>query len=36
MKIQVKNKHRHTIDYRMIKKTNLENALAKLNEGQNP
>ena len=36
MKIQEKNNDRHTIDYRMIKKTNLENALAKLNEGQNP
>ena len=36
MKIQVKNNHRHIIDYRMIKKTNLENALTKLSEDQNP
>jgi hypothetical protein len=30
MKIQMKNNDRHTIDYRMIKKTNLENTLTKL------
>ena len=30
MKIQEKNNDRHTIDYRMIKKTNLENVLTKL------
>ena len=29
MKIQVKNNDMHTIDYRMIKKRNLENVLTK-------
>jgi hypothetical protein len=32
MKNQVKNNDMHTIDYRMIKKINLENALTKLSE----
>ena len=36
MKIQENNNDRHTIDYRKIKKTNLENTLTKLNEDQNP
>jgi hypothetical protein len=36
MKIQVKNNDIHTIDYRMIEKTNLDNALTKLSEDQNP
>tara|TARA_Y100000294_G_scaffold45657_1_gene42283 strand:+ start:32 stop:1345 length:1314 start_codon:yes stop_codon:yes gene_type:complete len=36
MKIQVKNNDIHTIDYRMIEKTNLGNALTKLSEEQNP
>ena len=36
MKNQVKNNDMHTMDYRMIKKINLENALTKLSEEQNP
>ncbi len=36
MKIQVKNNDMHTIDYRMIEKTNLDNTLTKLSEDQNP
>ena len=36
MKIQVKNNDMHTIDYRMLKKTHLENTLTKLSEDQNP
>jgi hypothetical protein len=36
MKNQVKNNDMHTINYRMIKKTNLESILTKLNEDQNP
>ena len=32
MKIQESNNDMHTIDYRMIKKINLENALTKLSE----
>ena len=34
MKIQVDNNDRHTINYGMTKKTNLENVLTKLNEDQ--
>ena len=36
MKIQAKNNDRHTIDYRMIEKTNLDNTLTKLSKDQNP
>jgi hypothetical protein len=36
MKIQAKNNDRHTIDYRMIEKTNLDNSLTKLSKDQNP
>ena len=36
MKIQAKNNDMHTIDYRMIEKTNLDNTLTKLSEDQNP
>ena len=36
MKIQEKNNDRHTIDYRMIEKTNLNNILTKLSQDQNP
>ena len=36
MKNQVKNNDMHTMDYRIIKKINLEKALTKLSEEQNP
>ena len=36
MKIQEANNDKHTIDYRMIEKTNLDNTLTKLSEDQNP
>jgi hypothetical protein len=36
MKIQELNNDMYTIDYRRIKKINLENVLTKLSEEQNP
>jgi len=36
MKNQVKNNDMHTMNYRMLEKTNLDNALTKLSEDQNP
>ena len=36
MKIQAKNNDMHTMNYRMLEKTNLDNALTKLSEDQNP
>jgi len=36
MKNQVKNNDMHTMNYRMLEKTNLDNTLTKLSEDQNP
>ncbi len=36
MKIQAKNNDMHIMNYRMLEKTNLDNALTKLSEDQNP